>query len=97
MPAFSGVHGALGCIPTEIGQLTALVNLQLEVNWLTGSHIIHACLTCVAYRVMCVWVRTSACCSTGRIPTEIGQLTALTRLSLQWSKLTGVPSFAKRL
>ena len=42
-------------------------------------------------------ITRSSSCFTGRIPAELGQLTALTRLDLHWNQLTGGCDYGKKL
>ena len=77
-----------GGIPTELGQMTSLTNLSLYDNQLTGECDHKTCLIAIGKRVYHPLSHWFACFS-GRIPTELGQLTALTNLSLDGNQLTG--------
>jgi len=79
-----------GRIPTDLGQLTALTQLGLEYNQLTGAcdQSSIACMQLIGKRVYHSITHWFACFS-GRIPTELGQLTALTELGLCANQLTG--------
>ena len=81
-----------GRIPTDLGQLTALTQLGLEYNQLTGAcdQSSIACMQLIGKRVYHSLTRTHcSACFTGRIPTELGQLTTLKRFSLSGNQLTG--------
>jgi len=102
---------ATGRIPTELGQLTALTQLNLFNNKLTGERVCVcvwlklACLPLVNYLIdhsltyplthslthshLFVCLLSGCCCLTGRIPTELGQLTVVTQLYLSSNQLTG--------
>ena len=76
-----------GPIPTELGQLIALTQLDLSDNELTGE-----CdyLIAIGKRVYhSLNLTHCSVCFTGPIPTELGQLTALTHLCLNNNQLTG--------
>jgi len=79
----------VGRVPTELGQLTALARLDLSHNNLTGE-CNQISLDCNRYtRLPPNHSRVLLACFSGRIPTELGQLTALTRLDLSLNNLTG--------
>ena len=80
-----------GRIPTELGQLTALTDLDLSRNQLTGGCDYGkklASLQLVNESTTRSVTHLSAWFS-GRIPTELGQLTALTKLELHNNPLAG--------
>ena len=81
-----------GRIPTELGHLTALIELDLRANQLTGERVppYKPRLTVVknGQRVYHSTAHSSAGFA-GRIPTEFGQLTELIHLSLNNNQLTG--------
>ena len=78
-------HHRTGLIPTEIGQLINLTNLNLGDNELTGRwpkyEMVDQSTTGI---LLILWHHR-----TGLIPTEIGQLINLTFLHLKDNKLTG--------
>ena len=76
-----------GRLPTELGQLTALKQLNLYNNELTGE-CNQTCLNAIGNRVYHSVTHLFAWFS-GRIPTELGQLAALAHLQLDDNKLTG--------
>ena len=77
-----------GRIPTELGQLAALTQLHLQNNELTGE-CNQTCLQLVWHKRVDHSITHLSACFTGRIPTELGQLTALTELFLHTNELTG--------
>jgi len=79
-----------GRIPTELGRLTALMDLRLCGNQLTGECDYKTRLIAIGKRVYHSFnlTRLPAWFS-GRIPTELGQLTALALLYLNGNQLTG--------
>jgi len=76
-------------MPTELGQLTALAQLWLNENQLTGACVTETCLIAIGKRVYHSLTLTCLACFSGRIPTELGQLTAVTHLCLSVNQLTG--------
>jgi hypothetical protein len=83
------LRGLAGAIPTQIGQLLALKSdLILETNHLSGEYVKRQWCGCPAiFTLPCVCLASGV---EGSIPTEIGQLTALTtELSLSTNSLTG--------
>ena len=84
---FNIVHVfAAGRIPTEIGELSALKELELRRNGLSGLCQKSCCFGTFTKIFRPYTVRR---CCPGRIPTEIGRLTALDLLMLQDNALTG--------
>jgi len=77
-----------GRIPTDLGQLTALTKLCLHCNELTGECDHKTRLIAIGKRVYHS-ITDCSVCLTDRIPTEIGQLTALTHFALRDNQLTG--------
>ena len=71
-----------GNIPAQIGQLTALTELYLFQNQLSGK--LHSWKN-----INRPVTNTNLVIFVGNIPTEIGQLTALIRLDLDGNKLSG--------
>ena len=81
-------EGLTGEIPSEIGQLTNLVNLQLQYNELTGS-----IPTEIGNLTSLVKIDLRYNNLSGSIPTEIGSLTSLNELRIQKNQLSGtIPS-----
>jgi len=79
-----------GRIPTELGQLAALAHLQLDNNKLTGACDYYKTrLIAIGQRLYHSLALTCLACFSGRIPTELGHLTALTQLWLNNNQLTG--------
>ena len=83
-----------GRIPTELGQLTALTQLDLENNELAGAcdQSSIACMQLVDESIVIPLSHSLTCVLTsfsGHIPTELVQLTALTELWLNNNQLTG--------
>ena len=78
-------------IPTEIFQLTSLTSLQLYENQLVGTCCQRRWVRSIDWRQSCVPLShgVRARHFIGRIPTYIGQLTSLTKLSLNENQLTG--------
>ncbi len=76
--------GIAGTIPTEIGNLTGLINLNLRSNRLTGN-----IPTQLSQLTKLTQLRLDSNSLTGAIPTEIGNLTNLTDLDLRLNRLTG--------
>ena len=77
-------NGLSGSIPSELGDLSALVTLDLRFNALTGS--IPAELGRLS-NLYSLFLRSNSL--TGSIPSELGRLSRLKRLSLNVNKLTG--------
>ena len=77
-----------GPIPTEIGRLTAMQNLWLEENQLSGTPLIaHICRLVkksVPLDANAYFLRT------GPIPSEIGLLTAMEYFLARDNKLSGM-------
>jgi hypothetical protein len=77
--------GLTGAVPAEIGQLTSLVNLDLEDNELTSLPAEIGQLTSLTRLILGYNELTSS-------PAEIGQLTLLRVLSLRYNQLTSLPA-----
>ena len=71
-------------MPTELGALTGLVNLDLDSNFITSIPTEIGALTVLKD----LWLERNAITS---LPTEVGALTGLEVLSLPYNQLTGVP------
>lgn len=77
-------HGLAGSIPPEIGNLTHLTHLDLELNRLTGP--IPAELGSLSSLEDLYLDNNNL---TGPIPTELGNLARLQRVNLSFNRLTG--------
>jgi len=81
----------VGAIPTEMGQLTALRELEMAQNRLSG---LRNCGVSVAAGAECIDV-TFFCCDVcvltdiGHVPTEFGRLTKLRSINVDSNLLTG--------
>ena len=81
-----------GAVPTQIGHLVQLTDLDLSGNQLTGKHFF-------AQIDRSVYESAAECCVAGNalagaIPTELGQLTQLEKLYLHQNQLTGAKKIA---
>jgi hypothetical protein len=77
-----------GRIPTELGRCSAMSALRLDGNQLTGTSTL--CSSCpVWYTSKPSADKRSLKYFTGRIPTELGQCSAMNQLWLQGNQLTG--------
>jgi len=81
-------------IPTEIGQLTALTELELGHGQLTGACARgQQCATWWSTRTLTLYGCAFDVSYAGRIPTEIGKLTSVTSIELSCNELTGACHF----
>jgi len=80
-----------GRIPTGLGQLTALTELWLYDNQLTGAcdQSSIACMQLLVNESTTHSLTHLCVCFSGRIPSELVQLTAVTQLDLGDNELTG--------
>ncbi len=84
----SSINFITGRIPTELGRCSAVTQLYLQVNKLTGTHVL--CSKCPAWYTSKLSAhKRSIKYFIGRIPTELGRCSAMDELDLSYNKLTG--------
>jgi len=82
--SFYGRFGLIGSLPPEMGDLTALQNLNLQLNYLTGQIPPELSQLSSLQDLNLEYNRL-----TGEIPPELGQLSSLQDLNLNDNDLTG--------
>jgi Leucine-rich repeat (LRR) protein len=80
-----------GSIPTELGKLINMQNLDLRINQLSGTPPF-AHIAWFGSTSLPLALKTSSYALAGSIPTEFGELINLTYLSLGDNGLSGTPS-----